>query len=102
MSDIYVDYEMLESVRKNLSKIGQLLDKPSKAMKDMDTKSVGVSELESRMDKFCDEWSYGIGQIKKASGNAVDALKKFEKSYDEVDTKLAEASSEKGKPNDSP
>ncbi|MGW6026445.1 hypothetical protein [Streptomyces sp. NPDC055099] len=91
MSDLYIDGEMLERVRENLKHIGGLLEKPAKAMDQVDAKAMGVPELEKRMDTFGDEWTYGVGQLKKFSTNASKALGKIEKAFDGLDDELAKA-----------
>ncbi|MCT7352306.1 hypothetical protein N4P33_08970 [Streptomyces sp. 15-116A] len=91
MSDLYIDSEMLQRVRENLAHIGTLLDKPSRAMDRVDSKAMGASELEKRMDSFGDEWKYGIDQLKKFSKSAVKALDKIEKAFGGLDAELAKA-----------
>jgi hypothetical protein len=91
VSDLYIDGEMLRRVRENLAHIGSLLEKPSKAMDQVDAKAMGATKLEKRMDSFGDEWKYGVGQLKKFSKNAVKALDKIEKAFDGLDEELAKA-----------
>ncbi|MEV6313653.1 hypothetical protein [Streptomyces sp. NPDC051776] len=97
MSDLYIDGAMLERVRSNLAKIGELLEKPSRAMGRVDAKAMGVSELEKRMDSFGDEWEYGIGQLKKFSKEAVKALGEIENGFKVLEKDLAEALSKAAK-----
>ncbi|MFB7929107.1 hypothetical protein ACFC4C_08350 [Streptomyces sp. NPDC056039] len=97
MSDLYIDGEMLQRVRENLKHIGGLLEKPAKAMDQVDSKAMGASELEKRMDEFGDEWKYGVGQLKKFSKGAVKALDKIEKAFDGLDEELAKALREAAK-----
>ncbi|MFF8655438.1 hypothetical protein [Streptomyces huasconensis] len=91
MSDLYIDGEMLKRVRENLKHIGSLLEKPAKAMDQVDSKAMGASELEKQMDDFGDEWHYGIGQLKKFSTDAAKALDKIEKAFGGLDDALAKA-----------
>ncbi|MEK8172265.1 hypothetical protein NKH77_32200 [Streptomyces sp. M19] len=97
MGDLYIDNAMLRRVRKNLSHIDSLLEKPAKAMESVDAKDMGASELEKRMESFGDEWDYGIKQLKKFSQNAVKALDKVEKEFSGFDQKLAKQLSKAAK-----
>jgi hypothetical protein len=89
MSDIYVDIDVLDRVRKNIKSIGDLMERPGQEMDEVDGNAMGVMALASRMDDFGDEWSYGIKQIKKFSGAAVKTLEKIEKEFKKIDEKLA-------------
>jgi hypothetical protein len=60
MSDIYVDIDVLDRVRKNIKSIGDLMERPGQEMDEVDGNAMGVMALASRMDDFGDEWSYGI------------------------------------------
>lgn len=97
MSDLYIDNAMLKRVRDNLAHIGDVLDKPAKAMADVDAKAMGASALERRMDEFGDEWSYGFGQLRKFAKGAVEALDQIEKGFADLDKDLAAALSEAAK-----
>ncbi|MFI6492766.1 hypothetical protein [Streptomyces sp. NPDC050564] len=89
MSDIYLDIDVLDRVRKNIKSIGDLMERPGQEMDEVDGNAMGVMALASRMDDFGGEWSYGIKQIKKFSGAAVKTLDKIEKEFKEIDAKLA-------------
>ncbi|MEU3084152.1 hypothetical protein ABZ697_28035 [Streptomyces albidoflavus] len=77
MSDLSVDYEVLNRVRHNLDQIADLMKKPGREMESVDGTSMGVPELARRMDDFGDEWSYGIKQLTKFSAKASKALLKM-------------------------
>ncbi|MEV6313918.1 hypothetical protein [Streptomyces sp. NPDC051776] len=89
MSDLYIDGAMLKRVRRNLAHIGETLEKPARAIERVDTKAMGAAELERRMDSFGDEWSYGIGQLRKFSKGSVEALDQIEKAFKDLDKNLA-------------
>lgn len=97
MSDLYIDGEMLNQVRRNLRHIDGLLGKPIHAMADIDAKAMGASSLERRMEEFGDEWSYGIKQLGKFSKGAAKALDKIEKSFEQLDLDLAKELSKAAK-----
>ncbi|MGI5471657.1 hypothetical protein [Streptomyces sp. CA-132043] len=97
MSDLYVDYAMLKRVRHNMAHIGEVLDKPARAMEKVDAKAMGAAELERRMDEFGDEWSYGFGQLRKFTKGAVEALDQIQKKFDDMDRNLAAALSRAAK-----
>ncbi|MFD9022972.1 hypothetical protein [Streptomyces parvulus] len=89
MSDIHIDFGVLNRVRSNIEHIGEIMERPGKEMDEVDGASMGVSTLASRMNAFGDEWSYGIEQIRKCSGAAVKTLDKMKKAFEEIDDTLA-------------
>lgn len=89
MSDLYIDGEMLDRVRRNLRDIEDLLGKPIRAMGDIDAKAMGATELERRMEDFGEEWEYGIGQLRKFSKGAAKTLDNVEKAFNKLDLDLA-------------
>lgn len=91
MSDLYVDMETLDRVRRNIERISELMKRPGREMEDVDGWSMGVDALARRMDDFGDEWSYGIGQIEKFSDAASEALLKVKQEFQRVDGELADA-----------
>ncbi|MFE7671698.1 hypothetical protein ACFU5N_05705 [Streptomyces albidoflavus] len=91
MSDLSVDYEVLNRVRHNLDQIADLMKKPGREMESVGGASMGVPELARRMDDFGDEWSYGIKQLTKFSEKASKALLKIKKSFEQLDSELAQA-----------
>lgn len=91
MSDLYIDFEVLARVRRDIRRIGDIMEHPGKEMDEVDGNSMGVTELAWRMNDFGDEWSYGIKQISKFSDSAVKALDKIEKAFDGLDDKLDQA-----------
>ncbi|GAA2122310.1 hypothetical protein [Streptomyces synnematoformans] len=97
MSDLYVDGDMLDSVRHDLLHIVKVLKKPGEEMEQLDGTDMGVTKLASRMDDFGDEWSYGIKQLAKFSDRAADALLEIKKSFAGLDDDLARALQEGGK-----
>ncbi|WP_250300939.1 hypothetical protein [Streptomyces sp. A 4/2] len=103
MSDLSIDYEVLNRVRGNLDHIAELMKKPGQDMKHVSGKSIGVPELAKRMDHFGDEWSYGIKKLTKFSANASKALLKIKEAFEKLDTELADANAKangKGKGGD--
>ncbi|MCK8438170.1 hypothetical protein ACWZEH_18745 [Streptomyces sp. QTS137] len=97
MSDLSIDYEVLNRVRHNLDHIAHLMKKPGQEMERVSGDSMGVPELARRMDDFGDEWSYGIKQLTKFSGNASKALLKIKESFEKLDDDLAQAHKNQGK-----
>ncbi|MBF4135894.1 hypothetical protein CLM85_23210 [Streptomyces albidoflavus] len=95
MSDLSVDYAVLNRVRDNLDHISYLMTKPGREMEEVSGAAMGVPELARRMDDFGEEWTYGIKQLTKFSQKASKALLKVKKSFEELDQELAKAS--KGK-----
>lgn len=89
MSDIRIDFDVLDRVRRDIKHIGELMEGPGKEMDQVDGDSMGVSMLAARMNDFGDEWSYGIKQIKKFSGAAVKELDKMKRAFEHLDDKLA-------------
>jgi hypothetical protein len=89
MSDLYIDGEMLDRVRKNLRHIEDIFSKPIHAMADIDAKAMGASDLERRMEEFGGEWEYGIKQLRKFSKGAAKTLDKIEKAFSQLDLDLA-------------
>ncbi|MET9758700.1 hypothetical protein ABZ016_06535 [Streptomyces sp. NPDC006372] len=89
MSDLYIDGEMLNRVRHNLRDIDDLFAKPISAMKNIDAKAMGASDLERRMEDFGDEWAYGIKQLRKFSKGAAKTLDTIEKTFSQLDLDLA-------------
>lgn len=89
MSDLYIDGDMLDRVRRNLRHIEDLLGKPIRAMAAIDAKAMGASELERRMEDFGEEWQYGVGQLRKFSKGAAKTLDTIERSFDKLDKDLA-------------
>ncbi|WP_406473896.1 hypothetical protein [Streptomyces sp. NBC_01615] len=99
MSDLPVDYAVLNRVRHNLDHIAHLMKKPGQEMEHVSGDSMGVPELAKRMDDFGDEWSYGIKQLTKFSDKASEALLKVKESFEKLDHELAEANKHQGKGN---
>lgn len=97
MSDLSVDYEVLNRVRRNLDHMAHLMKKPGREMEHVTGDSMGVPELAKRMDDFGDEWSYGIKQLTKFSEKASKALLKVKESFEKLDDELAEANRNQGK-----
>lgn len=97
MSDLYIDNEMLQDVRKNLATIETRLRKPIKEMDRINARAMGVAELERAMETFGEEWGYGIGQLKKVSKSAVKALDKIQDKFNGLDQELAEQLSKNAK-----
>ncbi|MFE9249592.1 hypothetical protein [Streptomyces sp. NPDC007088] len=97
MSDLSVDYAVLNRVRNNLEHIAELMKRPGREMEQVNGDSMGVPELAGRMDDFGDEWSYGIKQLTKFSGKASQALLKIKESFEKLDHELAEANRGQGK-----
>ncbi|MGW0732747.1 hypothetical protein [Streptomyces sp. NPDC002851] len=95
MSDLYIDYEMLDSTRKDLRKISRILKKPGEEMEYVKASHMGVRKLSDRMNEFGEEWSYGIKELAKFSDAAAEALKKIKKSFADLDRDL-EAALSKG------
>lgn len=96
MSDLSVDYAVLNRVRHNLDHIAHMMKKPGQDMEKVSGDAMGVPELAKRMDDFGDEWSYGIKQLTKFSGKASEALLKIKESFEKLDDELAKMG-EKGK-----
>ncbi|AZP18417.1 hypothetical protein ACIGMX_28180 [Streptomyces aquilus] len=96
MSDLSVDYAVLNRVRHNLDHIAELMKKPGREMRDVTGDSMGVPELARRMDHFGEEWSYGIKQLTRFSEKASKALLKVEESFEKLDHELAEAQRRRG------
>ncbi len=94
MADLYIDGAMLGRVRSNLARIEQLLEVPAREMRSVDGRAMGAPALESRMNDFGDEWSYGIGKLGEFSASAVEALDKIQESFRQADVALADALSE--------
>jgi uncharacterized protein YukE len=97
VSDLSVDYEVLNRVRHNLDHIAHLMKKPGREMERVSGDSMGVPELAKRMDDFGDEWSYGIKQLTKFSGKASKALLKIKESFEKLDDDLAQANKKQDK-----
>ncbi|MFF4822825.1 hypothetical protein [Streptomyces sp. NPDC001312] len=97
MSDLSIDYAVLNRVRHNLDHIAHLMKKPGREMELVTGDSMGVPELAKRMDDFGDEWSYGIKQLTKFSGKASKALLTVKRSFEELDTELAEVNRKQGR-----
>ncbi|MFE0099463.1 hypothetical protein [Streptomyces sp. NPDC059009] len=88
MSDLYIDYDMLEKTQHDIANISDVMQKPCREMDDVDGKSMGVIKLARRMDDFGDEWSYGIKQLAKFSKSASKALGKIKKSFEDLDDQI--------------
>lgn len=97
MSDLLVDYEVLNRVRHNLDHIAELMKKPGREMEQVTGDAMGVPELARRMDDFGDEWSYGIKQLTKFSGKASKALLTIKDSFEKLDDELAKTQKKHGK-----
>jgi len=91
MSDLSVDYAVLNRVRHNLDHVAHLMKQPGRDMENVSGDAMGVPELARRMDDFGDEWSYGIKQLTKFSGKASEALLKIKESFEKLDAELAES-----------
>lgn len=89
MSDLSVDYAVLNRVRHNLDHIAHLMKQPGRDMEKVSGDAMGAQELAERMDDFGEEWSYGIKQLTKFSGKASDALLKIKKAFEDLDDELA-------------
>lgn len=89
MSDLSVDYAVLNRVRHNLDHIAHLMKQPGRDMEKVSGDAMGAHELAKRMDDFGEEWSYGIKQLTKFSGKASDALLKIKKAFEDLDDELA-------------
>lgn len=89
MSDLSVDYAVLNRVRHNLDHIAHMMKQPGRDMEKVTGDAMGVHELAERMDDFGDEWSYGIKQLTKFSGKASEALLKIKESFEKLDDELA-------------
>lgn len=89
MSDLAVDYAVLNRVRHNLDHIADLMKQPGRDMEKVTGDAMGVPELARRMDDFGDEWSYGIKRLTKFSGKASEALLKIKDSFEKLDDELA-------------
>lgn len=88
MSDIRIDFDVLDRIRRDIKHIGELMEGPGKEMDEVDGDSMGVNMLAARMNDFGDEWSYGIKQIKKFSDVAVKELDKVKRAFEHLDDKL--------------
>ncbi|WP_419993210.1 hypothetical protein [Streptomyces boninensis] len=97
MSDLCIDFDMLDSTRKDLRKITRILRKPGEEMDRLDASDMGELTLARRMHDFGDEWSYGIKELGKFSDAAAEALKKIKKSFADLDEDLEKALSKGGK-----
>ncbi|MEU6676440.1 hypothetical protein [Streptomyces sp. NPDC046925] len=91
MSDLSIDYAVLNRVRHNLDHIADLMRQPGRDMEKVSGDAMGAHDLAKRMDDFGDEWSYGIKQLTKFSGKASDALLKIKKAFEDLDDELAKA-----------
>ncbi|MEV2253143.1 hypothetical protein AB0I94_21610 [Streptomyces sp. NPDC050147] len=89
MSDLSVDYAVLNRVKHNLDHIAHLMKQPGRDMEKVSGDAMGARELAERMDDFGEEWSYGIKQLTKFSGKASDALLKIKKAFEDLDDELA-------------
>ncbi|MFF2363557.1 hypothetical protein ACFVU0_12675 [Streptomyces sp. NPDC058122] len=81
---------MLDRVRRDMKHIGELMEGPGKETDEVDGDSMGVTTPAARMNDFGDEWPYGIKQIKKFSGAAVEELDKMKRAFEHLDDKLEE------------
>ncbi|MFJ4920401.1 hypothetical protein [Streptomyces sp. NPDC088725] len=99
MSDLSIDYAVLNRVRNNLDHIAHLMKKPGQEMERMSCVSMGVPELAKRMDDFGDEWSYGIKQLTKFSEKASKTLLKVKETFEKLDHELAEVNRKQGNGN---
>ncbi|MEV0323616.1 hypothetical protein ACIBKX_13560 [Streptomyces sp. NPDC050658] len=90
MSDLYIDYDMLEQTQRDIGNISDVMRKPCREMEEVDGASMGVFRLAKRMDDFGDEWSYGIKELAKFSKSAAKALGKIKKSFEELDDQIAD------------
>ncbi|MEV8016826.1 hypothetical protein AB0O76_10855 [Streptomyces sp. NPDC086554] len=88
MSDLYIDYAMLEQTQRDIGNISDVMKKPCREMEEVDGASMGVLRLARRMDDFGDEWSYGIKQLAKFSKSASKALGKIKKSFEDLDDQI--------------
>ncbi|PGH49956.1 hypothetical protein [Streptomyces sp. Ru87] len=97
MSDLSIDYALLDRVRGNLDHIAHLMKQPGRDMEQISGQAMGVPELADRMDDFGDEWSYGIKKLTKFSDQASKALLKVKESFDALDKDLAKQMESKEK-----
>lgn len=100
MSDIYIDFDVLDRVRRDIRRIAEIMERPGREMGEVNGNSMGVPELAWRMNEFGDEWSYGIKQISKFSDSAGKSLDEIKESFEGLDGKLASElreSKEKGR-----
>lgn len=97
MADLFIDGPMLEHVKANFKNIEDLLGQPARTMKNVDASDVGPSTLRDRIRDFGHDWGYGIEQLGKFSGSAVDALQNIADAFDAADTDLASSLENAGK-----
>lgn len=97
MSDLYIDYQMLEQTQRDIRNIHDVMATPCREMEEVDGAAMVVFKLASRMDDFGEEWTYGIKQISKFSKSASKALGKIKKSFEDLDDQLAHALDKQGK-----
>lgn len=89
--EVYIDDAVLARVRSNLVDVGELLSRPARAMRELDSAAVGAGELARRLDEFGHEWSYGIDKLAAFSDAAVRALDEIDRAFDAADQSLADA-----------
>ncbi|MGP4113533.1 hypothetical protein ACTWP5_21810 [Streptomyces sp. 4N509B] len=91
MCDLYIDYDMLERTRSNLTNITEILESPTDEISSWGTQSAGVEELSNRLGEFDDEWDYGIGKIREFATNAGEMLAGLIQAWQQYDLDLAKA-----------
>jgi hypothetical protein len=90
-SDLYIDGEMLDRVKRNLRDITDILENPMEKIQDVGASDAGVDELSDRLGEFGDEWDYGIGKINDYAGAAADTIQTVQEGFADLDLSLAEA-----------
>jgi hypothetical protein len=89
--DVYIDAAVLSRVRRNLHDVREVMQRPARAMAEVTGSAMGAPDLARRMDEFGSEWSYGIGQLARFAGDAVEALDAIESAFEQADACLAGA-----------
>lgn len=91
MPDLYVQSNVLETLRSQLSTVSERLSGACTALRRIDAPAVGAPPLVNATEDFAEEWSHGIRQLGEYTEGAVQALNQIGRTFDECDTALAEA-----------
>ncbi len=91
MTDLLVEAQVLDGLRRAFSNITDRMETVRKALSNIDGSALGASNLVGDVHDYADHWGYGISQIGKHTDDTVKLIDNVGKTFGDADTKLSDA-----------